>query len=195
MKSKDSMHYNIILAGVGGQGVLSVAAVITLGALKQGLIVRQSEVHGMAQRGGAVLAYLRISDKEIESDLIPKGTADAILSMEPLESLRYIDYLSPDGIVITSADILNNIPDYPDKRSIYKKIESLPRYIIVESRKLARDAGSLKAVNMVMVGAFSLKIPIEPKYLEEAIYEIFAEKGEKIININERAFDSGRKAS
>ena len=91
------MKYDIILAGVGGQGVLSVAAGIATGAMLQGLNVRQSEVHGMAQRGGAVMSHLRISDEEIPGDLVGRGNADMILSMEPLEAIRYLEYLNPEA--------------------------------------------------------------------------------------------------
>ncbi len=192
MSIDKSKSYNIILAGVGGQGVLSVAAIITQGAMEDGLTVRQSEVHGMAQRGGAVLAHLRISDKEIEGDLIPRGTADVILSMEPLESLRYTDYLSPDGIVITSSDTFRNIPDYPDAEEIYAKIRELPRHRLIDSQKLAKDAGSARAVNMVMVGAFSAEVPLNVQHLEQAITNKFSSKGEKIVDINKKAFNSGR---
>ncbi|HSE37567.1 MAG TPA: 2-oxoacid:acceptor oxidoreductase family protein, partial [Blastocatellia bacterium] len=108
------MKYDIILAGVGGQGVLSVSAVIGSAARSQGLFVKLSEVHGMSQRGGGVVANLRLADKPIASDLIPLGGASMILSMEPLESLRYLNYLSPEGVLITSTNPVVNIPDYPN---------------------------------------------------------------------------------
>ncbi len=187
--------YDIILSGVGGQGVLSVAAIITMGAMKEGLLVRQSEVHGMAQRGGAVLAHMRISDKEIPSDLIAKGSADVILSMEPLESLRYTEYLSPKGSIITSKEPLINIPDYPEQDLIQNEIKSFPSNKLINTKELAKEAGSLRAVNMVMVGAASSVIPIKAENLEAAIAEKFESKGSNIVEMNLKAFRLGREAS
>src|SRR5512135_3528743 len=135
----DGMKYDIILAGVGGQGVLSVSAIIASGAMQEGLAVKQSEVHGMSQRGGAVLANLRIGDAPIASDMIPLGSASMILSMEPLESLRYLKYLSPQGTIITSVDPVRNIPDYPDLEGLLNTIRSIPAAVLVESERLARE--------------------------------------------------------
>src|SRR5512136_1425950 len=136
------MKYDIILAGVGGQGVLSVSAIIASTALKAGLAVKQSEVHGMSQRGGAVLANLRIASAPIASDLIPLGAASMILSMEPLASLRYLKYLSPQGAIITSIDPVKNISDYPEVEGLLAKSRELPGAVLVESERLARQAGS-----------------------------------------------------
>ena len=187
------MKYDIILAGVGGQGVLSVGAIIALAAMESGLQVKQSEVHGMAQRGGAVLANLRISDGQIASDLIARGTAAMILSMEPVESLRYVEFLSPDGILITSKDPVENIPNYPDLETVFDKIRSLPSYKMVESRSLAREAGSMLATNMVMVGAASNSLPIEISFLEDAIKSVFSRKGDSVVDTNHSALHLGRK--
>src|SRR4030042_5605627 len=112
------MKQDIILAGVGGQGILSIAFVIAGAALEDGLEVKQAEVHGMSQRGGAVQSHLRLSQERIFSDLIPKGEADLILSVEPLEALRYVDYLRPEGMVVSSRPPFVNIPDYPDLGTI-----------------------------------------------------------------------------
>ena len=186
------MKYDVILAGVGGQGVLSVAAVIALGAKNSGLSVRQSEVHGMAQRGGAVQAHLRLSDQTIVSDLIGKASADMILSMEPIESLRYLEYLKPEGILITSADPVKNIPNYPDPESIYERIRNLPSSRLIEAAALAQGSGSARSTNMVMVGAASAYLPVEEKHLLVAIEELFSRKGEKVVKINSNAFQAGR---
>ena len=191
MSNKDS--YDIILAGVGGQGVLSVAAVVSLAALKDGYKIRQSEVHGMSQRGGAVVANMRISPTDIESDLIPRGNADVILSMEPVEALRYLDYLKPDGFLITAAEPYVNIPDYPDLEEIYGKIKDLDSSLIIQAKNLAKEAGSLRAVNMVLVGALSSKIPVSYDKIKEAINEIFSRKGQKIVDINLKALELGRR--
>jgi indolepyruvate ferredoxin oxidoreductase beta subunit len=188
------VKYDVILAGVGGQGVLSVAAVIALGAKKNGLSVRQSEVHGMAQRGGAVQAHLRLSDRTIVSDLIGKASADMILSMEPIESLRYLQYLKAEGVLITSSDPVKNIPNYPDLEGIYSRIRSLPSTCLVGAAELAQAAGSARSSNMVMVGAASSYLPVEEKYLLAAIEELFSRKGEKVVETNRKAFQAGRDA-
>jgi indolepyruvate ferredoxin oxidoreductase beta subunit len=185
------MKYDVILGGVGGQGVLSVAAVIALGAMKDGLHVRQSEVHGMAQRGGAVQAHLRLSDDEIVGDLIGKGSAHMLLSIEPLESLRYLEYLSPQGVLITSINPFKNIPDYPDEQGLQEKIGSLPKARTIDAAALAKAAGSTRATNMVMVGAAAEDLPVKPDSLLLAIRELFSAKGEEVVQINERAFNLG----
>jgi indolepyruvate ferredoxin oxidoreductase beta subunit len=186
------VKYDVILGGVGGQGVLSVAAVIALGAKNSGLLVRQSEVHGMAQRGGAVQAHLRLSDRRIVSDLIGKASADMILSMEPIESLRYLEYLKPEGVLITSSDPVKNIPNYPDPEGIYERIRTLPSSRLIEAAALAQTAGSARSTNMVMVGAASAYLPVEEKHLLAAIEVLFSRKGEKVVKINSNAFQAGR---
>ena len=186
------MKCDVILTGVGGQGVLSVAAIIARAALKEDLILRQSEVHGMAQRGGTVLAHLRIADKTIASDLVPQGSADLILSMEPLESLRYASWLSPDGALVTAAEPLENIPDYPDIERILIAIKEFPLYRIVKAAELAKEAGLAKSVNIVMVGAASAFLPIAMETLGETIEKMFAGKGPAAIEANKKAFSLGR---
>lgn len=190
--SKKENSYDIILSGVGGQGVLSVAAVVSLAAMKEGYIVRQSEVHGMAQRGGAVLAHMRISKEFIESDLIPKGAADVILSMEPMESLRYIDYLNLNGTLITASEPIVNIPNYPKLEKILRVINGYEKSRLIETLTLAKEAGSLRAVNIVMVGALSSVLPIKEESYIEAIKEKFTNKGDKVLQSNIKAFSLGR---
>lgn len=189
------MKYDVILAGVGGQGVLSVGTIIALSAMKSGFQVKQSEVHGMAQRGGAVLAHLRIADRKIASDLIARGTASMILSMEPLESLRYLEYLSEEGILIASKNPVQNIPDYPELETVLDKARSLPSHRLIDSLSIAREAGSIRATNMVMVGAASAALPIPDERIEEAIREVFARKGADMVDINLRAFHGGKEAA
>jgi indolepyruvate ferredoxin oxidoreductase beta subunit len=189
------MKTDIILAGVGGQGVLSIAAIIAQAAVTEGLAVRQSEVHGMAQRGGAVLAHLRISDKTIAGDLVPQGGADLIISMEPLESLRYAVWLSPQGSLVTAAEPFVNIPDYPEPQTIKGLIARFPRYRLVEAAALAKEAGLPRAVNMVMVGAASPFLPVSPETLEAAIAALFAAKEPSVAEANKKAFALGRAAA
>src|SRR5512136_260737 len=189
------MKFDIILAGVGGQGVLSVSAIIASSAMKEGLLVKQSEVHGMSQRGGAVLANLRLADGPIASDLIPLGCAAMILSMEPLESLRYLRYLSAEGALVTSSNPVVNIPDYPDLGGLLEKVRGLPFARLVDGEQLARAAGSTRATNMVMVGAASHRLPVRVDTLEQFIESIFAAKGAKVVDTNIKAFRAGREAA
>ncbi len=185
------MKFDVILAGVGGQGVLSLAAIIATGAMRDNLKVRQSEVHGMSQRGGAVLSHLRISDSEIASDLVAKGTASLVLSMEPLEALRYVDYLSPDGNIVTAAEPFINIPDYPDTETLYSKIRKFKKHKIVDSLALAKEAGSSRATNMVIIGAASSVLPVSLSSLKAAVEQLFSAKGKDVVDVNLRAFDLG----
>lgn len=189
------MKFDIILAGVGGQGVLSVSGIIAAAAMREGLSVKQSEVHGMSQRGGAVLANLRMGSEPVASDLVPRGSASMVLSMEPLESLRYLDYLSPEGTVVTSTDPVRNIPDYPALDDLLQAIRSLPAAVLVESERLARKAGSARAANMVLVGAASHRLPVRAETIEWCIANRFAAKGQSVVDLNLKAFRAGREAA
>jgi indolepyruvate ferredoxin oxidoreductase beta subunit len=189
------MKQDIILAGVGGQGILSIAFVIDNAALKEGLSFKQAEVHGMAQRGGAVQSHLRLSSRQIYSDLIPRGEADMLLSVEPLETLRYLDFLSAEGIVVTSRSPYVNIPDYPDLDSVLAKIRNVKKRVMVDSEKLGKEAGSSKAQNMVMLGAASSFLMLKRENLIEFIRVLFKPRGEKITEINLKAFELGSEAA
>jgi len=177
---------------VGGQGILSIAFVIDNAALKQGFHFKQAEVHGMAQRGGAVQSHLRISDKPVFSDLIPRGAADMILSVEPMECLRYLDFLSPEGIVVTSRTPFVNIPDYPDMGKVLAALEAVTNKVLVDSGELAKEAGSPKAQNMVMLGAASPHLILEEADLKEFIRVLFGQRGDRMVELNLKAFDLGR---
>jgi indolepyruvate ferredoxin oxidoreductase beta subunit len=189
------MKQDIILAGVGGQGILSIAYVIDNAAIKHGLSLKQAEVHGMAQRGGGVQSHLRLSDQPIFSDLIPRGQADMILSVEPLEALRYVDYLSPDGMVVTSSTPFVNIPDYPPLDDVFAAIRKLKHSVIVDSAHLAEEAGSARAQNMVMLGAASRFLVLAEGDLREFIGELFKARGQSVVDVNLKAFYLGRAAS
>lgn len=188
------MTYDIILAGVGGQGVLSIATIIARAAMIDGLSVRQSEVHGMSQRGGGVQAHLRIADRDISSDLIPLGGADLILSMEPLESLRYLSYLKPDGMLVTAAEPFVNIGDYPEIETVYTAIRRLGRQRIVKAEELAKEAGNLKSVNMVLIGAASASLPVSEEALAKSVHDTFAKKDPRLVDINMKALRLGENA-
>ena len=186
------MQYDILLAGVGGQGLRSMAVIIASAAMKDGLFVKQSEVHGMAQRGGAVLANLRLSDRPIHSDIIARGDAEMILSLEVMEGLRYLDFLSTAGTMLASTGRVENIGDYPPQAELVARIEQLPHTCLVEADELAQEAGTMLAGNMVMVGAASHFLPLGPDRLEAQIERLFRAKGEKTVETNLRAFRLGR---
>lgn len=187
------MKTNIIISGVGGQGILTIAAVLDLAALDQDLYVKQSEVHGMSQRGGAVQSHVRISDTEIYSDLIPQEKADLILSVEPMELLRYIPFLKKEGWLITDSNTFINISNYPDKDDLYKKIKSHPNNIIINATEIAKKLGNSKAANMVLLGAASSLIPLSEESMLTSIRKLFQKKSERIINLNIEAFQTGKK--
>ena len=186
------MKKDIILAGVGGQGILSIASVIGVAAVNLGLYLKQAEVHGMSQRGGDVQSHLRLSDKEIYSDLIPFGKADMIISVEPMESLRYLPYLSKEGWIITNVKPFVNINNYPPVENVLKEIESQHNHIALDADKIAREAGSLRSANMVILGAASPYLDISYEKLEESIKSIFGRKGESVVNVNLKAMQAGR---
>ncbi len=188
------MKQDIILAGVGGQGIISIAFVIASAALEEDLEVKQAEVHGMSQRGGAVQSHLRLSRERIWSDLIPRGQADLILSVEPLEALRYLDFLRPDGMIIASRTPFVNIPDYPEMESVLSGIESIPRHLIIDSEKLAKEAGSSRTQNMVMLGAASGYLMVKEESLKKFLQVLFARHGESVVASNLKAFALGRDA-
>ena len=189
------MQINIILAGVGGQGILTIAAVIGRAALLSDLTIRQTEVHGMSQRGGAVQSHLRISNRPIYSDLIALGTAHLILSVEPHEALRYLPFLAPESSVITSIDPFINIEDYPAIEDILAELHRTNRPVLVNASELAREAGHARTSNMVMLGAASPYLGIAAEQLESAIGELFHAKGPDIVDVNIIAFRKGQQLS
>lgn len=188
------MNKNIILSGVGGQGILSIAAIIGEAALREGLYTKQAEVHGMSQRGGDVHSNLRISSEPIHSDLIARGSADAIISLEPMEALRYVPYLSKEGWVVANTAPFVNIPNYPDQQALLKELEALPHAILLDADALATEAGSARAANIVLLGAASVILGIDAGLLEKAIGDLFVRKGGDIVEMNLAAFRAGRTA-
>jgi len=187
------MKKDIILAGVGGQGILTIATIIGTAALSEGLYLKQAEVHGMSQRGGDVQSHMRLSSEIIASDLIPEGKADMIISVEPMESLRYVNMLNnKDGWLITSMNPFDNICDYPDLEDILNDIWKLPHYVTIDADKVAKEQGSVKAANIVVLGAASPYMNIKYESLENAIKTVFERKGEDIIKLNLKALKAGR---
>ena len=189
------MKKDIILAGVGGQGILSIATVIGRAAVANGLYLKQAEVHGMSQRGGDVQSHLRISTEPICSDLIPEGKADLIISVEPMESLRYLPMLHADGWVITNNVPFKNVPDYPSDTDLEKAMKSVKNMIAFNADQLAKEIGSPRSANMVILGAAADKLGLPYEEFEKAVAAIFAAKGEDIVNANLKAMASGREQS
>ena len=185
------MKTDIILAGVGGQGILSIAAIIGEAALEDGLFMKQTEVHGMSQRGGDVQSHLRISDKPVASDLIPLGTADIIISLEPMEALRYLPYLKKDGWIVTNSVPFKNIHTYPDIEKIIKIYSSFDNKIIVDVEQIAKNLGTPRSGNIVLLGLASRYLPIEISKLENGIRKVFGRKGEAVVEMNLKAFSEG----
>ncbi len=186
------MKIDIILAGVGGQGILSIASTIGFAAVNTGLFLKQAEVHGMSQRGGDVQSNLRLSSNDIASDLIPKGKADLIISVEPMEALRYLPMLNKDGWVITNTTPFINIPNYGGVDNVLAEINKLPRKIAIDADTIARELGSPRSANMVILGAAAPFLDMDYKSLENAIITMFSRKGQEVVDINIACLRAGR---
>ena len=189
------MKTDMILCGVGGQGILSIATIIGEAALGEGLYIKQSEIHGMSQRGGDVESDLRISSDPIHSDLIPKGAADVIISMEPMEALRYLPHLKKDGWLITSNTPYTNIPDYPDMEKVAQGLAASARVVSIDIEKLAKDNGVPRSANVILLGAAQEAVGIGYGKMEDAIRRVFARKGEAVVEANIKALAIGRDAA
>ena len=190
------MKKDIILCGVGGQGILSIATIIGEASTEAGLHLKQAEVHGMSQRGGDVQSNLRLSTDLIWSDLIPLGEADVIISMEPMEALRYLPYLSKQGTIVTSSKPFVNIPNYPAESELMAELDSMPSVVKLDIETVAKDAGNARGANMVLLGMAAPYIEIlSVEQLREAISVIFARKGDAVVEANLKAFDCGVEAS
>lgn len=186
------MKKDIILSGVGGQGILSIAAIIGKAALKDGLYMKQAEVHGMSQRGGDVQSNLRISDQPIASDLIPTGKCDLIISLEPMEALRYLTYLSPEGWLVSNQVPFVNIPNYPEEAAIQAELDKLPHKIVLNVNEAAKEAGSPRVANIVLLGATIPFLGIDYVKIQDSIREIFQRKGEAVVEMNLKALAAGK---
>lgn len=186
------MKKDIILSGVGGQGILTIATIIGEAATNSGLMLKQAEVHGMSQRGGDVQSNLRLSDKEIASDLIALGCADMIISLEPMEALRYLPYLNKNGWIITSSSPIKNIPNYPEKETLLAELKSFANVILLDVEKIAKENNMPKCSNVILLGAAAHVLNIiTPEQLREGIGRVFAAKGGTIVEMNNKAFDIG----
>ena len=189
------MKKDIILAGVGGQGILSIATIIGDAAALAGLSLKQAEVHGMSQRGGDVQSNLRLSTDEIYSDLIKEGEADLIISMEPMEALRYVTYLNKEGWVATSSHPFKNITNYPDEETLMQELNALPHVAALPIEDVAKENNMPKSANVILLGMAARYIEIlTPEQLRNSIARVFASKGEKVVEMNLQAFDLGLNA-
>lgn len=186
------MKKDIILSGVGGQGILTIATIIGEAATNSGLMLKQAEVHGMSQRGGDVQSNLRLSDKEIASDLIALGCADMIISLEPMEALRYLPYLNKNGWIITSSSPIKNIPNYPEEETLLAELKSFANVILLDVERIAKENNMPKCSNVILLGAAAHVLNIiTPEQLREGIGRVFAAKGGTIVEMNNKAFDIG----
>lgn len=185
------MKTDIILAGVGGQGILSIATIIGEAAMNEGLYIKQAEIHGMSQRGGSVESSLRISSQPIYCDLIAEGTADVIISLEPMEALRYTPYLSPEGWIITSNNLFANVPDYPEAEILKAELAKYPNVVQIDVEGLAAENNMRKSGNMILLGAASKALGLDYSLLEKAVSTVFASKGAEIVDMNIKALAIG----
>ena len=168
------MKTDIKLAGVGGQGILSIATVLGEAATAAGLHLKQAEVHGMSQRGGDVQSDLRLSTDE------------------PMEALRYLPYLGPEGAVVTSSRPFVNIPDYPSEIALQEELDALPRMTKMDIDAVAKGLQAPRSANMVLLGMAARHLAIlSPDDLRAAIRTVFGRKGEKVVEDNLKAFDAG----
>ena len=186
------MKFDILVAGIGGQGILTVAAVLARAAHTDGLFVKQFETHGMSQRAGSVVSHVRIADKPVDSTVIPKGKADLIIALEPVEGIRYQSYLAPSGKMLVANTPARDLPDYPSDHNLSEMLGSGPNVIIIEAEDLAHSVGARKAANVVLLGAASVVIPVTPDALKDGLAWLFRVKGERILKRNLEAFQCGR---
>ncbi len=187
------MKIDIILCGVGGMGALSSAAIISKAALSMGMYMKQAETHGMSQRGGDVQSHLRLSDQPIASDLIPEGECDIILSVEPMEALRYLPFLNREtGWIITNQNPFVNIPNYPDLDGVLSEVKKIKNHILFDADAIAKEVNNPKGTNMVVLGAASKYLRIDIEKLEDAVRSIFGKKGDAVVDANISALRAGR---
>jgi len=182
---------NLLIVGVGGQGTLLASRILGTVALKMNFDVKVSEVHGMSQRGGSVVTYVKFSDK-VYSPLIEKGEADLIIAFELLEALRWVDYLTKDGKMIINEQEINPMPviigkaKYPE--NILDTLKETHSIYSLDALKIARGCGTTKAVNIVLLGVMAKLTGIDKAIFDEAIHEVVPAK---VLAVNMKAFEKG----
>ena len=187
---------NVMIVGVGGQGSLLASKLLGRLLLGRGYDIKVSEVHGMSQRGGDVQSNLRLSSEPIYSDLIPKSGADLIISLEPMEALRYLPYLKPDGWIVTSSKPFVNIPNYPEIEDVLAHVKAIKNHVLIDAEELAKEAGApAQAANMVLLGAAIPMLDIDHDKIIAGVKRIFARKGEAVVAANVAAIEAGYKAN
>jgi indolepyruvate ferredoxin oxidoreductase beta subunit len=193
MSSAGISLFDLVIAGVGGQGTILASDIIGKAAVKEGLPVMAAETHGMAQRGGSVVNHLRIGC-ELGS-LIPLKSADALIALEPSEALRYIEYLSDEGIVIVNTEpvlpvtVTSGISSYPDMGEIIDYLEQRFTVKAFNAVQLAKEAGHVQSMNTVMIGAVSKYLPLSKDVLLDCVK---ASVPKRTVDINIKAFGIGR---
>ena len=189
------MKTDVVLAGLGGQGVLSAGAILAAAALEQDLLVKTVETRGMSQRGGPVHIHVRLSDAVIHSSMIPAGRADILLAMEPIEAVRNLHYLHSEGRVYANEAPSADLRDAPRLEQALAEIRGKAHSFLLNATALAREAGSPRSANLVILGAASARFPVDLCRLEGAIRFRFQGKGEATVAASLRAFRSGREAA
>jgi indolepyruvate ferredoxin oxidoreductase beta subunit len=185
--------YEIIIAGVGGQGAITIAQLILGAAWKSGKKVLQSEIHGMSQRGGAVNAHVIFDDEEVTCPIVTEGSGDLLLALEPLECLRYLNFLSRDAVVISSTQPIVNMDNYPDLELLLSEVNNIKNISSIDTATLSKELNNRHAGNMILLGLASTYMPIDKNFWNETISERFKSKGDKVIEKNLEAFEYGKK--
>ncbi|NTU59436.1 MAG: indolepyruvate oxidoreductase subunit beta [Deltaproteobacteria bacterium] len=186
---------NILLSGVGGQGVILASKILSEAALVEGLDIKQSEVHGMSQRGGSVVSHVRIGDA-VHSPLVPEGQCDLLAGFEPLEALRFAHWVRPEGLIVYSVDRINpstvsaGFAQYP--ADLEEQLKAFPcKKVAVPAGDLAEKAGNRKSANVVLVGALAGHLSFSDETWQKAVS---ASVPPKLLKLNLEAFELGRKA-
>lgn len=189
----ENRTYGLVVAGVGGQGALTIAQIILGAAWMDGYHVLQSEVHGMSQRGGEVSAHIIFSKDPVMSPTIEEGDADLLLGLEPLETLRHLTYLKKEANIITSITTIENMENYPTSKKILNLLKSIDGVIMIDSDLIAEEIHFSHGGNITLLGYASNYLPVNGEVWDKAIKERFKNKGNKIVDKNLLAFKTGKK--
>ena len=189
--SANNMSCKIIVSGVGGQGAITIAQLILGAAFKDNLYALQSEVHGMSQRGGAVNAHVIVSSMEVFSPVVMAGDGDILISLEPLETLRYLPLLKSGAHVIAAMEPVVNMDNYPEREELMGALARIPGVQLIDTETHSRALNAKKSGNIILLGVAARHMGIASARWREALTERFAGKGEAIITKNIEAFECG----